>query len=74
MSIKMTRMGLLNPMTSTKEKYLTSQRGSTELIRDVTGVGSFSNADHLRTLGEERRDGQKYREVANETKLKGLVQ
>ena len=45
-----------------------------ELIRAVTGGGAFSNADHLRTIGEERRDGQKDWEVANKNKLKGLVQ
>ena len=56
-----------------KEKYLSSQWESAELIRAVTGGGAFSNADHLRTLGEESRDGQKDRDVANETKLKGLV-
>ena len=36
------------------------------------GGGVFSNINHLRTLREERRDGQKEREVANEIKLKGL--
>ena len=39
----------------------------------VTGGEAYSNADHLRTLGEERRDGKKYREAKNQTKLKGLV-
>ena len=34
---------------------------------------SISNASHLQTLGEERRDRNKYREAANKTKLKGLV-
>ena len=38
------------------------------------GVGVFSNDDHIRTLGEERRYRKKYREAANETKVKGLVQ
>ena len=44
-----------------------------ELIWDVTGVGEFSNADRLQTLGEERRDGQKDQEVVNKKQLKGLV-
>ena len=44
------------------------------MIWDTTGEGGFSNADHLRMLGEERRDGQKDWEVSNEKKLKGLVQ
>ena len=39
----------------------------------LTGGGSFSNSDHLRTLGEERCDRKKEQEVANKTKLKGLV-
>ena len=39
----------------------------------MTGGGEFSNAEHLRMLGEERRDRHKDWEVANETKLKGLV-
>ena len=73
MPIKEARLGLLNPATTAKEKYLRSQRVSTELIREMTGGGTLSNADRLQTLGEEIRDGQKYREVANKTKLKGLV-
>ena len=38
----------------------------------MTGAGAFSNANHLRTLGEERRDGNKYQDAVFETKLKGL--
>ena len=72
-TIKKVGLGLLNPVTSSKEKYPSSQKGSKELIRAVTGGGEFSNANHLRMLGEERRDRQKYREVSNITKLKGLV-
>ena len=60
-------------MTSANEKYPSSQRGSAELIWTVTRGGALSNSDHLRTLGEERRDGQKDREVVNETKIEGLV-
>ena len=66
-------MGLLNPVTSAQEKYLTYQRGSAELIWAVTGGGEFSNANHLRTLGEERRDGDKDQEYAYKNKLKSLV-
>ena len=72
MPIKVAGLDLLNPVASAKEKYLSSQRGSAELIRSVTWGGSFSNANHLRTPGEERRDGKKDREAANKTKLKGL--
>ena len=44
-------LGLLNPVTSAKEKYLSSQQGSTELIWAVMGGGAFSNANHLLALG-----------------------
>ena len=53
MPIKVDGLGLLNPVKSAKEKYLSSHRGSSELIRAMTGGGAFSNADHLWTLGEE---------------------
>ena len=39
----------------------------------MTGGWEFSNTDHLLVLRKERRDGQKERDDANETKLKGLV-
>ena len=64
---------LLNPVTSAQEKYLSSSQGSTELTRAVTGGGGFSDADHLRTLSEERRDRKEARDVAYESRLKGLV-
>ena len=44
-------LGLLNPVTPAKEKYLSSQQGSTELIWAVMGGGAFSNANHLLALG-----------------------
>ena len=50
MPIKVARLGLLNLVTSLKEKYLSSQRGSAELVRDVTGGGVFPNAYHLQRL------------------------
>ena len=62
--VKKSGLGLLSQVTSAKEKYLISQWGSTELIRSVTGGGAFSNADHLRHLSEERRDGKKDRDAA----------
>ena len=65
--------GILNIVTSVKEKFLSSQRGSRELIRPAMGGREFSNANHLLALGEERRDGQKDQDDANETKTKGLV-
>ena len=39
----------------------------------MAGGGDFSNADHLQTLSEERRDRKKDREVAHESRIKGLV-
>ena len=60
-------------MTSDQENYLSSTRGSEELVRAVTGGGAFSNADHLWTLREERRDRKKDRDVTYEYRLKGLV-
>ena len=73
MPSKVAGLGLLNPLTSEKEKYLSSQQGSKELIRDVKGGVAFSNTNHIRTIGEERRDKHKHREVLNKKKLKGLV-
>ena len=63
---------LLNPMMSVQDKYIRFQWGSSELIQAVTGGKAFSNADHLRTLGEESHDVKKDWRAAYETKLKGL--
>ena len=73
MPVKKSELGLLNTVTSSQEKYLSYQRGSAELVQAVTGGGEFSNADHLQTLGEERRERKKDRDAAYKTKLKGLV-
>ena len=73
MKVKKSRLGLLNPVTPSQEKYLISQRGSTELVQAVTGGGAFSNVNHLRTLSEEGRDGKKDRESAYESKINALV-
>ena len=73
MTFKKSGMGILNPVTSAQDKYKISQRGSAELVRAVTGGGAFSNAFHLWTTIEEKRDGKKDRDAAYETKLKGLV-
>ena len=73
MTVKISGLGLLNPVTSTQDKYLRSQRGSVELIRAGTGGGAFSNSNHLRKLEEERHDVKKYQEAVYKTKLKGLV-
>ena len=64
---------LLNLVTSEQDNHLSSTRGSTELVRAMTGGISFSNADHIRTLSEEQRDRKKYRDVAHKSRLKVLV-
>ena len=58
MLINKSVLGLLNPVTSVKEKYLSSHQESAELVRSVTGVGALSDVDHLLALREERRDCQ----------------
>ena len=63
---------ILSLVTSAQEKYLSSHRGGAELVQDVTGGGAISNANHIRTLGEEIRDGKKDRESTYKTKIKGL--
>ena len=68
-----TPIRLLNSVTSAKDKYQSSQKSSAEIIQAVTGGGELSNANHLLELREERGDGQKNRDDANDTKLKGLV-
>ena len=55
MMIEKYRLGIINSVTSEKERYLSFHQASTELIRDVTG-GAFSNNDHLLALREERRE------------------
>ena len=73
MPFKKAGLGLLNPVMSSQGKYLSSQRGSKELVRVMTGGGAFSNSDHLWTLSEEVREGKKYRDAAYESKVKDLV-
>ena len=73
MPVNKSWLGLLNPVISALEKYLISQRGGVELVPAVTGGGSFSNAEHIRTLSEEWRDGKKNQDTTYESKLKGLV-
>ena len=52
MPVKKARLGLLNPVSSEQDKYLSSLWGSEEMVQAVTGGGAFSNANHLRTLSE----------------------
>ena len=71
--VKKSGPGLLNPVRSEQEKYLSSHQGSAELVWAVTGEGAFSNADHLQTIGEERHDRKKDQDAMYKTKLKCLV-
>ena len=73
MPVKKSGLGILNPVPSAQEKYLSYHRGSAEMVWAVTGGGALYNADHLWTLSEERRGGNKYRDASYESKLKGLV-
>ena len=72
MLAKKSGLGLLNPVTAEKEKYLSSQKGGAELFRVRTGEESFSNADRLLALREERRDRQENRDDKNKSTLKGF--
>ena len=74
MPVNESGLGLLNPVTSAKEKYLSSKWVSAELIWDMMGVGAFSDTNRLLALREERCDRQKDRDITNENKLKNMVQ
>ena len=50
MPVKKYGLLILNPVTTAKENYLSSQQVSAELIRAVTGVVKFYNAYHLLAL------------------------
>ena len=71
--VKKSVQGLLNPVALAKEKYLSYQRGSAELIQAVTRGRAFSNTGHLLALRGERCGRKKKQDDANKTKIKGLV-
>ena len=73
MPVKKSGLGLLNPVTSANDKYLSFQKASTKFIQDVMRGGAFSGANHLLVFREERRNGEKKRDDVNDSKLKGLV-
>ena len=64
MLVRKARLVLLNPVMSAQEKYLSYTRRSSELTRDVTRRGEFSNTDQLQTLSEEQRDRKEARDIA----------
>ena len=51
MSVKKYGLGLLNPMIPEKERYLSSQRESAELIWAVIGGVALFNTGNLLALG-----------------------
>ena len=65
-------LGLLNPVSSAQENYLSPMQGTSELVWAGTG-GGVSNADHLRNLSEELRYGKEAWDVVYKSRLKGLV-
>ena len=73
MPVKKYKLGILNPVTSSQEKYLSSMQVSVKLVQAVTGGGGFSNSYHLWTLSEEWCDGKKSQDVNYQSRLKGLV-
>ena len=60
-------------MTSTDERFLSSQCESTELIRAVKGESEFPTADNLQAVKEERSDGRKTWDNIKEAKLEEFV-
>ena len=72
MPVKKYCLGLQDPVTSANDKYLGLLYVSRELIGAVTGARSFSTANRLLGLREERCHGQKIQDDANEVKPKGL--
>ena len=60
-------------MTTPKEKYLSSQEESAEMIWDMAWEGDFSNTDHLLALRKENSDRQENRDNANDATIKVLV-
>ena len=72
MPVKKSRLGLLNPVIPAKEKYLSSQRRSAELIRAVMGGGSQTPTT---SWCSEKKGvtGRKNRDDTNGATIKGLV-
>ena len=73
MLVKKDGLGLQNPVASADKKFSRSRRASTELIQAGMGEIVFSTADRFQILKEERCDGQKSWDDANDEKIGGLV-
>ena len=67
------RLGLHNPVTSSKEKYNSFLCASGEMIGSVKSKMGFSTANHIQAVKEESPDGKKDQDVANDAKLQGIV-
>ena len=59
MHIKMSGMGLLNPVTSEKEKHLSSQRASPELIWPRQGEGNYPKPTTYGRSGKKARQAER---------------
>ena len=59
MTVKKSILSLLIPVTSANKKYISLICTISNLIGSVTGANTFSTADHIMALKEERPDGQK---------------
>ena len=73
MPVKKYGLVILNPVTSAKENYPSSQQPIVELIWDVIGGGEFSNTDLLLAIKEEKRYMQKNCNDVNDATIKGFV-
>ena len=71
--VKKSGVGLHNPVTSASDKYNSFLRTSYKLIGAVKGDMDFSNDGRICQIKEERQDGKKYRDVANDAKLRVIV-
>ena len=69
--VKKTGIGLKDLVTSRKEKYNSLLRASYNLIGAVTVKREFSTDDHIWAVNKERRNRKKYRDDANDAKLRG---
>ena len=73
MPVKKSNLCLQNLVTSANDKYLSLLREISEMIGYVMGTSTFSTANHLLVLREERCEGLKIQDDANNAKLKGLI-
>ena len=68
-SVSKARLGLLNPLMSSQKEGLKLHTREHRTGTGRDGRGGVSNADHLQTLSEERRDGKEARDVTYTSRL-----